>query len=152
MLVTSARIVGRAFGDAYKQAAANSAAARAAAGNMKETADGDKMTRASGITVDESTKILSLKDFNDKEEMTKKFEHLFEANDPKKGGSLYMQAKVIRARERIEMHWAQEKLKLEQEQREAQEQQAQKEEDAAPSETKDTNKNNSSNSEKTPKE
>ncbi|KAJ2343464.1 mitochondrial import inner membrane translocase subunit TIM16 [Coemansia sp. RSA 2618] len=114
MLVSGTRIVGRAFGDAYKQAAANSAAARAAAGNMKASADGDKMTQASGITVDESTKILNIADANDKEELAKKFEHLFEANDPKKGGSLYLQSKVIRARERIEMHWAQEKLKAEQ--------------------------------------
>ncbi|KAJ2313853.1 mitochondrial import inner membrane translocase subunit TIM16 [Coemansia sp. RSA 2611] len=81
---------------------------------MKATSDGDKMTQASGITVDESTKILNVEDVNNKEELAKKFDHLFEANDPKKGGSLYLQSKVIRARERIEMHWAQEKLKAEQ--------------------------------------
>ncbi|KAJ2835002.1 mitochondrial import inner membrane translocase subunit TIM16 [Coemansia furcata] len=81
---------------------------------MKASEDGDRMTRASGITVDESVKILNIKDANDKEEMTKKFEHLFGANDPKQGGSIYLQSKVIRARERIEMHWAQEKLKAEQ--------------------------------------
>ncbi|KAJ1820185.1 mitochondrial import inner membrane translocase subunit TIM16 [Coemansia sp. RSA 2675] len=114
MLMTGTRIVGRAFGDAYKQASANSAAARAAAGNMKASEDGDRMTKASGITVDESIKILNIKDANDKDDMTKKFEHLFSANDPKQGGSIYLQSKVIRARERIEMHWAQEKLKAEQ--------------------------------------
>ncbi|KAJ1850493.1 hypothetical protein LPJ73_003428, partial [Coemansia sp. RSA 2703] len=92
-----------------------SAAARAAAGNMKASADGDKMTQASGIAVDESVKILNLEDINSKEELTKKYEHLFEANDPKKGGSFYLQSKIVRARERIEMHWAQEKLKAEQE-------------------------------------
>ncbi|KAJ2806684.1 mitochondrial import inner membrane translocase subunit TIM16 [Coemansia helicoidea] len=113
MLVTGTRIVGRAFGDAYKQAAANSAAARAAAGNLKAAADGDSMTKASGITVDESQKILNLKELDSKEELAAKFEHLFEANDPKKGGSFYVQSKIIRARERIEMHWAQEKLKAE---------------------------------------
>ncbi|KAJ2860369.1 mitochondrial import inner membrane translocase subunit TIM16 [Coemansia aciculifera] len=115
MLMTGTRIVGRAFGDAYKQASANSAAARAAAGNMKASEDGDRMTKAAGITVDESAKILNIKDVEDKEEMTKKFEHLFGANDPKQGGSIYLQSKVIRARERIEMHWAQEILKAEQE-------------------------------------
>ncbi|KAJ2741361.1 mitochondrial import inner membrane translocase subunit TIM16 [Coemansia sp. BCRC 34301] len=114
MLMTGTRIVGRAFGDAYKQASANSAAARAAAGNMKASADGDRMTRASGITVDESVKILNIQDVANKEEMLKKFDHLFGANDPKQGGSIYLQSKVIRARERIEMHWAQEKLKAEQ--------------------------------------
>ncbi|KAJ1796421.1 mitochondrial import inner membrane translocase subunit TIM16 [Coemansia sp. RSA 2399] len=115
MLTTGSRIVYRAFGDAYKQAMANSAAAQTAAGNMKATADGDRMTRASGITVEESTKILNIEDANSKEELSSKFGHLFDANDPKKGGSIYLQSKVIRARERIEMHWAQEKLKAEQE-------------------------------------
>ncbi|KAJ1892936.1 mitochondrial import inner membrane translocase subunit TIM16 [Kickxella alabastrina] len=115
MLMTGTRIIGRAFGDAYKQAGANSTAARAAAGNMKESADGDRMTQASGITVDESTKILNIQDPNNKEDMVKKFEHLFASNDPKKGGSFYLQSKIIRARERIEMHWAQEKLKAQQE-------------------------------------
>ncbi|KAJ2472835.1 mitochondrial import inner membrane translocase subunit TIM16, partial [Coemansia sp. RSA 2131] len=95
MLLSGTRIAGRAFGDAYKQALANSAAARAAAGNMKAVTDGDKMTQASGITVDESTKILNIKDIHDKEELTKKFVHHFEANDPKKGGTLYLQSKVI---------------------------------------------------------
>ncbi|KAJ1727348.1 mitochondrial import inner membrane translocase subunit TIM16, partial [Coemansia biformis] len=93
MLVTGTRIVGRAFGDAYKQAAVNSAAARAAAGNLNAVADGDSMTKSSGITVDESQKILNLAEINDKEELTNKFEHLFEANDPKKGGSFYIQSK-----------------------------------------------------------
>ncbi|KAJ2230825.1 mitochondrial import inner membrane translocase subunit TIM16 [Coemansia sp. RSA 1722] len=115
MLTTGTRILGRAFADAYKQAAANSAAARTAAGNLQAATDGDKMTKASGITVDESVKILNIEDVENKEETMKKFEHMFEANDPKKGGSIYLQSKVIRARERIEMHWAQEKLKAEQE-------------------------------------
>ncbi|KAJ2899060.1 mitochondrial import inner membrane translocase subunit TIM16 [Coemansia aciculifera] len=114
MLMTGTRIVGRAFSDAYKQAAVNSAAARAAAGNMKASADGDRMTQASGITVEESVKILNIPDADNKEELAKKFEHLFNANDPKQGGSIYLQSKVVRARERIEMHWAQEKLKAEQ--------------------------------------
>ncbi|KAJ2723600.1 mitochondrial import inner membrane translocase subunit TIM16 [Coemansia sp. Benny D115] len=82
---------------------------------MKASADGDQMTKASGITVDESVKILNIEDVENKEELMKKFEHLFETNDPKKGGSFYLQSKIIRARERIEMHWAQEKLKAEQE-------------------------------------
>ncbi len=31
-----------------------------------------------------------------------RFKKLFDANDPKKGGSFYLQSKVLRARERIE--------------------------------------------------
>lgn len=32
-----------------------------------------------------------------------KFKRLFDNNDPKKGGSFYLQSKVLRARERIEL-------------------------------------------------
>lgn len=32
-----------------------------------------------------------------------RFKRLFDANDPNKGGSFYLQSKILRARERIEM-------------------------------------------------
>lgn len=32
-----------------------------------------------------------------------RFKKLFDLNDPKRGGSFYLQSKVLRARERIEM-------------------------------------------------
>lgn len=32
-----------------------------------------------------------------------RFKKLFDMNDPKKGGSFYLQSKILRARERIEM-------------------------------------------------
>ena len=31
-----------------------------------------------------------------------RFKRLFDVNDPKKGGSFYLQSKILRARERIE--------------------------------------------------
>ena len=37
------------------------------------------------------------------EAVTERFKRLFDANDPKKGGSFYLQSKILRARERIEM-------------------------------------------------
>lgn len=36
------------------------------------------------------------------EVVTERFKRLFDLNDPKKGGSFYLQSKVLRARERIE--------------------------------------------------
>lgn len=36
------------------------------------------------------------------EEVTERFKRLFDANDPQKGGSFYLQSKVLRARERLE--------------------------------------------------
>ena len=35
--------------------------------------------------------------------MVERFKKLFDNNDPKKGGSFYLQSKILRARERIEM-------------------------------------------------
>jgi len=32
-----------------------------------------------------------------------RFKRLFDQNDPKKGGSFYLQSKILRARERIEL-------------------------------------------------
>ena len=37
------------------------------------------------------------------ESMMQRFKTLFDKNDPTKGGSFYLQSKVLRARERIEM-------------------------------------------------
>lgn len=36
------------------------------------------------------------------EDVLARFKRLFDANEPKKGGSFYLQSKVLRARERIE--------------------------------------------------
>jgi import inner membrane translocase subunit TIM16 len=36
------------------------------------------------------------------EAVTERFKRLFDINDPKKGGSFYLQSKILRARERIE--------------------------------------------------
>jgi len=36
------------------------------------------------------------------ESMLERFKKLFDTNDPNKGGSFYLQSKILRARERIE--------------------------------------------------
>jgi import inner membrane translocase subunit TIM16 len=36
------------------------------------------------------------------EDVMDRFKRLFDSNDPKKGGSFYLQSKILRARERIE--------------------------------------------------
>lgn len=43
-----------------------------------------------------------MKDINDIEALNKNYDHLFKVNDKSKGGSLYLQSKVVRAKERIE--------------------------------------------------
>ena len=37
------------------------------------------------------------------EQVMERFKRLYDLNDPKKGGSFYLQSKVLRARERIEL-------------------------------------------------
>lgn len=37
------------------------------------------------------------------QDVTERFKKLFDVNEPGKGGSFYLQSKILRARERIEM-------------------------------------------------
>jgi import inner membrane translocase subunit TIM16 len=61
---------------------------------------------STGPTLEEACKILNVKPPQqgkaNMEEVMERFKRLFDANDPKKGGSFYLQSKVLRARERIE--------------------------------------------------
>jgi len=98
-------VFGRAFAEAYKQAQASSQFAKAAA---KGNGTGATNTFASsGLTLDEACKILNVKPpmggKTDMPAVMDRFKKLFDLNEPKKGGSLYMQSKILRARERIEM-------------------------------------------------
>lgn len=62
---------------------------------------------SSGLTLDEACKILNVSppkggqaDIN---RVHEQFKRLFDMNDPKRGGSFYLQSKVLRARERLEL-------------------------------------------------
>lgn len=58
------------------------------------------------MTLDEACKILNVKPPQggkaDMEDIMARFKKLFDANDPEKGGSFYLQSKILRARERYE--------------------------------------------------
>jgi import inner membrane translocase subunit TIM16 len=99
VVFTGARIVGRAVAESYRQAAASQ---RYAAANAK---NGTPVS-SSGITMEEACKILNVGPSKmgqiDSEFVTERFKRLFDLNDPKKGGSFYLQSKILRARERIE--------------------------------------------------
>ncbi|CAN8097900.1 unnamed protein product [Discula destructiva] len=101
------RVVGRAFAEAYKQASASSSYQRAQQknGGAGASASG-RASLAGGMTLQEAVQILNVKPpkggESDMEEVMERFKRLFDANDPKKGGSFYLQSKVLRARERIE--------------------------------------------------
>jgi len=60
-----------------------------------------------GLSLDEACRILNTKPPQagkaDLEQVMERFKKLFDMNNPEKGGSFYLQSKILRARERIEM-------------------------------------------------
>ena len=61
----------------------------------------DRTKHIARIPADEWAGRVSLNHKN-KENLLKNYQHLFDVNDKSKGGSLYLQSKVVRAKERIE--------------------------------------------------
>lgn len=63
-----------------------------------------------GMTIEEAKDILNVTDGDiygaDFEQLHKNYEHLFNVNDKSKGGSFYIQSKVVRAKERIDQEIA----------------------------------------------
>ncbi|KAI8894665.1 Pam16-domain-containing protein [Globomyces pollinis-pini] len=99
VVLVGGRIVVRAFVDAYAAASAHSA--QNAINATKSHAD--PATRATGMTIEEAKKILNVEGEVSKDNLLQKYEKLFKVNDPKEGGSFYIQSKVFRAKERIDL-------------------------------------------------
>ena len=55
-----------------------------------------------GIDLEEAKNILNVTDIQDSDKIATNYEHLFNVNDKAKGGSFYLQSKVVRAKERID--------------------------------------------------
>eukprot|EP01137_Pigoraptor_chileana_P034273 Opistho-2@26572 len=96
LIVMGTQVVARAFVDAYKEAATN--AAKHAAQSGRTTA----AVRSSTMTVQEARQILNISETTPPAEIKQKFDHLYNVNDKAKGGSFYLQSKVVRAKEAIE--------------------------------------------------
>ncbi|KAI1310247.1 hypothetical protein EDD11_003832 [Mortierella claussenii] len=111
IIVMGSQIVGKAFMEAYRQAAANAAknggqhAAKSGSGGSK-TAAADAVTRKTGMTVEEAMNILNITKEADLAKIVRNYEHLYKVNDKTVNGSFYLQSKVVRAKERLEMEWA----------------------------------------------
>lgn len=58
------------------------------------------------MTLDEACRILNVKPpaggQANMEEVLERYKRLFDTNDPQKGGSFYLQSKIVRAKERLE--------------------------------------------------
>eukprot|EP00698_Gefionella_okellyi_P025496 TRINITY_DN9364_c0_g1_i1.p1 TRINITY_DN9364_c0_g1~~TRINITY_DN9364_c0_g1_i1.p1 ORF type:complete len:111 (+),score=20.25 TRINITY_DN9364_c0_g1_i1:45-377(+) len=83
ILISAGSVLGKALAESYVNALQNSG--RAAARKM---------------TLEEAEAILGVSRKNGtRHEMLEKYQRHFEANDPEKGGSFYLQSKVYRAKE-----------------------------------------------------
>ena len=116
IVFTGSRVLGRAAVEAWRQASAKSQYAQQAA---KAGGSSANNFASSGLTLDEACKILNVKPPSggkaNMEDVMERFKKLFDVNDPKKGGSFYLQSKVLRARERIELEVRQAAEKAERE-------------------------------------
>ncbi|XP_011303737.1 mitochondrial import inner membrane translocase subunit Tim16-like [Fopius arisanus] len=102
IIVLGTQVVGRAFARALRQeiAASQEAAKRAGGG-----AQGVKRAAANaktGLSLEEALRILNAEKPDQKELIEKNYKYLMEANDRAKGGSFYLQSKIVRAKERID--------------------------------------------------
>lgn len=101
IIILGTQVIGRAFARALRQEfAASQEAARRGGGGQKGASRAAANART-GITLEEAQQILNIEKL-DPELIAKHYEHLFNANDKSKGGSFYLQSKVVRARERLD--------------------------------------------------
>lgn len=101
IIVLGAQVVGRAFARALKQEIAASQEAAKRAGGGVEGTRRAAVNASTGLTLEEAMQILNLEKL-DPEAVNKNYNHLFTANDKVKGGSFYLQSKIVRAKERID--------------------------------------------------
>ncbi|KAK6172953.1 hypothetical protein SNE40_016505 [Patella caerulea] len=103
VVVAGAQVVGRAFARALRQEYQASQQAAQRAGGGRHGAKKAAADTATGMSLQEAKQILNVSEVKDMETILQKYEHLFNVNDKSKGGSFYLQSKVVRAKERIEM-------------------------------------------------
>ncbi|QSL64647.1 hypothetical protein MERGE_001949 [Pneumocystis wakefieldiae] len=105
IIIVGTQILGRAFVQAYKQAALN-AALRHEKNNSSMSSEGSgsmgNLSDKMGITTNEACQILNIKKMPiELSDVIKRYEYLYKTNDPKNGGSLYLQSKIFWAKERL---------------------------------------------------
>lgn len=99
VVVMGAGIVSRAFVQAYQQAVHNAKSGNAGAAMAAKTA-----VRKNAMSKQQALEVLNFPASSQPSaaEIEKQFTRYFEANDPAKGGSFYLQSKIFRAKEALE--------------------------------------------------
>lgn len=106
IIITGVSVFGRAFTEAYKQAA------KASAAKTFRNDQTPKQSTIGGISLEESLKILNItKDELTEEILKKQFEHLFDINSKEKGNSFYLQSKIYFALETLKKYLKDQKNK-----------------------------------------
>jgi mitochondrial import inner membrane translocase subunit TIM16 len=99
-LIMGGGVMIKAFVEAYQRVAANPEAAKAAADQAKKSTSAFIRKE---MSLREAQDILA---FPNKpkslQELNERYEKYFTVNDPKKGGSFYIQSKIYRAKEALE--------------------------------------------------
>lgn len=95
ILIMGGGYVARAFVQAYQQALVNGARGGASRGA------GGRSIRGR-ISAEEASEILGVKKDAGLKDIYKRYDRLFESNDPAKGGSIYIQAKIHHAKQQLE--------------------------------------------------
>lgn len=94
-------MISKAFVKALKQEYATSQQAATKVGGGSRGAFHAAANIKCDLTLEEAKQILNVTSLKP-EEVNERFNHLFNVNDKSKGGSFYIQSKVLRAKERIE--------------------------------------------------
>ena len=102
IIIVGTQVVAKAFARALRQEIAASQEAARRAGGGQKGAQRAAANARTGITLEEALKILNVEKPTDVEQIQKHYKYLMEANDRSKGGSFYIQSKVVRAKERID--------------------------------------------------
>jgi len=95
ILLMGGGYIARAFVQAYQQALVNSARGGGGAAGAMRGARGR-------ITAEEASEILGVSKDAGLKDIYKKYDRLFASNDPTKGGSIYVQAKIHNAKLELE--------------------------------------------------
>lgn len=102
MLFTAGtQAVSKAFVKALRQEYAATQRAASKAGGGKQGAEHAAANIKTGLTLEEAKQILHVHELS-KAEVDERYEHLFQMNEKSKGGSFYIQSKIVRAKERID--------------------------------------------------
>ncbi|CAG9861709.1 unnamed protein product [Phyllotreta striolata] len=97
LIIAGSQVIGRAFARAIKQEIEASQQAAQRLGNAKTRTERIANQKL-GLSLDEAKQILNVKNLT-KEEIEERYQNLFKSNEKT---SLYLQSKIVRAKERLD--------------------------------------------------